>query len=56
MKLLFDQNILFRIISKIKNNFPEAKQVRQLGIENYSGVDIWRFAKEYSEIACLEIK
>lgn len=46
MKLLFDQNISFRIISKIENNFPEAKQVRQLGIENYSDMDIWKFAKE----------
>lgn len=46
MKLLFDQNISFRIISKIEINFPEAKQVRQLGIENYSDMEIWRFAKE----------
>ena len=46
MKLLFDQNISFRIISKIKDNFPDAKQVRQLGIENYSDIEIWKFAKE----------
>ncbi len=46
MKLLFDQNISFRIISKIKLNFPDAKQVRQLGIENYSDVEIWKFAKQ----------
>lgn len=46
MKLLFDQNIFFRIISKIEINFPEAKQVRQLGIENYSDIEIWKFAKE----------
>lgn len=46
MKLLFDQNISFRIISKIEANFPEAKQVRQLGIENYSDVEIWKYAKE----------
>jgi predicted nuclease of predicted toxin-antitoxin system len=46
VKLLFDQNISFRILSKIKVNFPDAKQVRQLGIENYSDIDIWKFAKE----------
>ena len=46
MKLLFDQNISFRILSKIKVNFPDAKQVRQLGIENYSDIVIWKFAKE----------
>ena len=46
MRLLFDQNISFRILSKIKIYFPEAKQVRELGIENYSDVEIWKFAKE----------
>lgn len=46
MKLLFDQNISFRIISKIETNFPEAKQVRELKIENYSEFEIWKFAKE----------
>ncbi len=46
MKLLFDQNISFRIISKISHTFPKAKQVRQLEIENYSDIEIWKFAKE----------
>jgi predicted nuclease of predicted toxin-antitoxin system len=46
VKLLFDQNIYFRIISKIKIKFPQAKQVRELGIENYSDLEIWKFAKE----------
>lgn len=45
MKLLFDQNISFRIISKINSIFPEAAQVRQLNIENYSDIEIWNFAK-----------
>ena len=34
MKLLFDQNISFRIIPKLKDVFPEAKQVRELALEN----------------------
>jgi predicted nuclease of predicted toxin-antitoxin system len=46
VKLLFDQNISFRIISKVETNFPEAKQVRQLEIENYSELEIWKFAKD----------
>jgi predicted nuclease of predicted toxin-antitoxin system len=46
VKLLFDQNISFRVISKISNNFSEAKQVMELGIENYSDVELWKFAKE----------
>lgn len=46
MKILFDQNISFKIVSRINANFPEAKQVRELGIENYSDIEIWKFAKE----------
>lgn len=46
MKLLFDQNISFRLINKIITLFPEAKQVRQLGIENYSDIEIWEYAKQ----------
>jgi predicted nuclease of predicted toxin-antitoxin system len=46
VKLLFDQNISFRIISKISHNFPEARQVLELGIENYSDQEILEFAKE----------
>lgn len=46
MRLLFDQNISYRIISKIKINFPDAVQVKQLGVENYSDIEIWEFAKK----------
>lgn len=46
MRLLFDQNISFRVISKINIAFLDAKQVRQLGIENYSDIEIWKFTKE----------
>ena len=34
MKLLFDQNISFRVIKKISALYPEAKQIKDLGLEN----------------------
>ncbi|CAM3889342.1 DUF5615 domain-containing protein [Flavobacterium cucumis] len=46
MSLLFDQNISFRIIQKIKEDFPNSKQVRELGLEGFSDHEIWKFAKE----------
>ena len=46
MKLLFDQNISHRIVNQIIDVFPEAKQVREIGIENFSDRSIWEFAKE----------
>lgn len=36
MKLLFDQNISYRIIKKIKKEFPGAIQVKALGLEGKS--------------------
>ena len=46
MKLLFDQNISFRVIRGIKSVFPLAKQVRELGLENSTDLEIWNFAQK----------
>ncbi|MFC5282213.1 DUF5615 family PIN-like protein [Pedobacter alpinus] len=45
MKLLFDQNISFRILNKIQTFYPNAHQVRELQLENKLDVEIWNFAK-----------
>ena len=48
MKLLFDQNISFRIGKKIHSIFPESKQVRDLELEDASDIEIWEYAKRNS--------
>lgn len=45
MKLLFDQNISFRVIRGIKDIYPDAKQVRELNLDNATDREIWSFAK-----------
>lgn len=45
MKLLLDQNISFRVVKLIENNFPGSKSVRELGLENTKDIEIWNFAK-----------
>ncbi len=45
MKLLFDQNISFRIIKKLSGLYPNAKQIKDLGLENATDLKIWTFAK-----------
>ena len=45
MKLLLDQNISFRLIKLISDIYPEVKQVRDLGLENYTDSEIWDYAK-----------
>ena len=46
MKILFDQNISFRVIKKISTLYPDAKQIRSIGLENSSDIHIWEFAKD----------
>jgi len=46
MKLLFDQNISFRIVKEIIKTFPESKQVKELQLENSTDLEIWNFAKK----------
>ncbi|MFH0755732.1 MAG: DUF5615 family PIN-like protein [Bacteroidota bacterium] len=45
MKLLFDQNISFRITKIISDQYSNAKQVRELGLENSTDLEIWEYAK-----------
>lgn len=47
MKILLDQNISFRVVKKIQTLYTEARQVRELGLENASDKQIWSFAKEH---------
>ena len=47
MKLLFDQNISFRLVKKIADLYSDAKHVKGLGIENKSDPEIWSFAKRH---------
>ena len=46
MKLLFDQNISFRLINKVTHLYPQAIQLKEVGLENFSDIEIWNFAKK----------
>lgn len=46
MKLLFDQNISFRIVKKVLDLFPESAQMRELGLENSKDLEIWEYASK----------
>lgn len=48
MKFLFDQNISFRIVKLISNEFPESAQVRELGLEGSSDLEIFNYALEHN--------
>jgi len=44
MKLLFDQNISYRIVDKVDHLYKDCKQVSQVGLKNTEDLDIWHFA------------
>jgi len=44
VKLLFDQNISYRILKLIEQTFPESKQVRELQLEDKPDKEIWKYA------------
>jgi len=48
MKLLFDQNISFRLVKRIIDLFPEAKQIKELGLENTTDFEIFEYAKKHN--------
>jgi predicted nuclease of predicted toxin-antitoxin system len=45
MKLLFDQNLSFRLCRSLNDLFPDSNQVRLLGLANASDRALWEYAK-----------
>jgi predicted nuclease of predicted toxin-antitoxin system len=45
MKLLFDQNISYRLIRKLEDIYPDCTHVRKESLENASDLDIWNYAR-----------
>ncbi len=46
MKLLFDQNLSFRLVSKLDAYFPESQHVRILGMDEDDDRLIWQYARD----------
>jgi predicted nuclease of predicted toxin-antitoxin system len=46
MKLLFDQNISFRIMRLLPDIFADCRHVRSVGLNNRNDMEIWQFAKQ----------
>jgi len=46
MKLLFDQNISYRLVSQVQDMLPESRQIRECGLENSTDKQIWNTQKK----------
>lgn len=45
MKLLFDQNLSFKLCTQLADEFPDSNQVRLLGMDAAEDRTIWEHAK-----------
>lgn len=45
MKLLFDQNLSYRLVAKVSDIFPESAHVAALNLDKASDHDVWEYAK-----------
>jgi predicted nuclease of predicted toxin-antitoxin system len=46
VKLLFDQNISFRLVKKIESEYPGSGQVKRLALENSTDLELWDYARK----------
>ena len=47
MKLLFDQNLSFKLAQKLEDPFPGSSQVRLLGLDEAEDAEIWDYARQH---------
>ena len=45
MKLLFDQNLSWRLPKKLADIYPDSQHVREVGMRESEDVDIWMYAQ-----------
>jgi predicted nuclease of predicted toxin-antitoxin system len=45
MKLLFDQNLSFKLCERLADLFPDSNQVRRLKLDSADDRTLWQFAK-----------
>ncbi len=46
MKLLFEQNISYKLVTRLGDVYPESKHVRQVGLGEADDVAVWDYARD----------
>ncbi|MEQ1655377.1 MAG: DUF5615 family PIN-like protein [Nitrospira sp.] len=47
MKLLFDQNLSFRLVIALQAEYPDSQHVRDVGLGEAADEVVWRYAAEH---------
>ena len=48
MKLLFDQNLSYRLVRLLADTFPDCQHVRNVGLKEAPDTQVWEFARSNS--------
>jgi predicted nuclease of predicted toxin-antitoxin system len=46
MKLLFDQNLSFKLVRQLRDVFPDSNQVRLLELDRAKDEKLWKYARD----------
>lgn len=46
MKLLFDQNLSYRLIHSLQKEYPDSRHVREVGLQEASDTAVWQYATQ----------
>ena len=46
MKLLFDENISFKLCKRLEDIYPVSTHVRFAGLESMDDTEVWQYAKD----------
>jgi predicted nuclease of predicted toxin-antitoxin system len=47
LKLLFDQNLSYKLVRSFSGEFPGSAHVRDLGLASAVDIDVWEYAKQF---------
>lgn len=47
MKLLFDENLSFRLVAALADIYPESKHAREVGLLGADDLRVWNYAAEH---------
>lgn len=50
MKLLFDQNLSYKLVSRLADVFPGSTQTRLLGFARFGDSELWYYARTHGYI------
>jgi predicted nuclease of predicted toxin-antitoxin system len=52
MKLLFDENLSFKLVHLLRDLFPESVHVRDVGLKTADDLTVWKYAQDNSFVIC----